>query len=628
MRVRASHLAGVLSVLALTGGVAPPPTVTFNDNTSVAGRMVGGEWVVDLEVRPASWYPLGPESAPVEVLAFAERGKDPVNPGPMIRVSVGTRVRVSLTNHSDTTLIVRGLADRQVEVMDTVVVEPGETRYVRFTTDAPGTYYYWAGRPSTRANPLTRDNRDAQLNGALVVDAPGVTERRHERVFVVSEWVERTQGGGIRDQLFMFNGRPWPLTERLTYTMGDSIHWRFINSTADIHPFHLHGFYYRVESRGDMQRDSLYWPDQRRMAVTETMRTGETMAITWSPDRPGGWLFHCHFPLHVTPNLRPGADALPPPERLAEVRKGHPDHDPHNHVENGMGGLMLRMYVRPAPGWAPDTRPRRNLRLLVQHDSTPPDSVARFGYVLQEGSAVPAPDSVNVPGSTIVLRRGEPVTIWVINRTPEPTAVHWHGMELESPSDGVVGVGGYEDAPSPAIMPGDSFPAYMTPPRSGSFMYHTHVNDLRQLLAGLWGPLLVVEPDAWDRAHDLVFMLGQNMSNRPTVNGHDGTAEPLTLTAGERYHLRFMNIAINRPGVYWQLASLDDRFRAPGWRLLARDGHDVPEWQRTLRESRASLSIGETVDFELVAPARGGVAVELRTGAGVLLFRQELRVGR
>ena len=35
------------------------------------------------------------------------------------------------------------------------------------------------------------------------------------------------------------------------------------------------------------------------MAVTETVATRNTAYITWSPDRPGGWLFHCHLTNHA-----------------------------------------------------------------------------------------------------------------------------------------------------------------------------------------------------------------------------------------------------------------------------------------------------------------------------------------
>src|SRR5260370_15999372 len=82
----------------------------------------------------------------------------------------------------------------------------------------------------------------------------------------------------------------------------------------------------------------------------------------------------------------------------------------------------------------------------------------------------------------------------VVNRTPEPTAVHWHGIELESYFDGVAGFSGSDGRLAPVIAPGDSFEARFTPPRAGTFIYHTHVDELRQEPAGLAGPLIVLEP--------------------------------------------------------------------------------------------------------------------------------------
>ena len=175
-----------------------------------------------------------------------------------------------------------------------------------------------------------------------------------------------------------------------------------------------------------------------------------------------------------------------------------------------MGGLMLGIYVRPAPGWSPDTRIPPNDPALRQHRldrrrQRPPIRIRG------PGGRVRAPaDSINRPGSTLVLHRGEPTAIWVINRALEPTAIHWHGMELESPFDGVVGVGGYTGSPTPTIMPGDSFLVRMTPPRAGTFMYHTHVNDVRQLRGGLWAPCWSWNPGkSYDRSRDLVFMVGK-----------------------------------------------------------------------------------------------------------------------
>src|SRR3712207_7271016 len=46
---------------------------------------------------------------------------------------------------------------------------------------------------------------------------------------------------------FTINGRAWPHTERLRYDIGDPVRWRIINLSTQVHPMHLHGFYFRSE---------------------------------------------------------------------------------------------------------------------------------------------------------------------------------------------------------------------------------------------------------------------------------------------------------------------------------------------------------------------------------------------
>ena len=79
------------------------------------------------------------------------------------------------------------------------------------------------------------------------------------------------------------------------------------------------------------------------------------------------------------------------------------------------------------------------------------------------------------------------------NELPEPTAVHWHGIKLESYYDGVAGYSGDGRRITSAIPKDGSFEARFTPPRSGTFIYHTHVDEVRQQQAGLSGALLVVD---------------------------------------------------------------------------------------------------------------------------------------
>ena len=353
----------------------------------------------------------------------------------------------------------------------------------------------------------------SQLGGAFVID--DTDEPVDDRIMMIGIWFDGRLPDGSPDfgrEFLVINGRPWPHTERLTYDMADSVRWRLINSSSSIHAMHLHGFYYRIDARGDITRDTVYWPHERRMAVTERMATGTTMDMVWQPDRPGGWIFHCHMSSHVAPN--PTMD-----ERLTEEERfgplyeeNHAGHNADNHVVEGMGGLMMAMYIRPPEGWVPNEPKRREMRLLIQTDTAFGGlSGRKFGYVLQVGDHEPAPDSVLIPGSPLILRKGEPTAIRVINRTDEPSQVHWHGLEIESYFDGVAGVGGYPMRLTPAIAPGDSFEIRITPPRAGTFMYHTHINDLRQQGSGLYGAFIVLEEDeTWNPDTDRLFIFGES----------------------------------------------------------------------------------------------------------------------
>ena len=116
---------------------------------------------------------------------------------------------------------------------------------------------------------------------------------------------------------------------------------------------------------------------------------------------------------------------------------------------------------------------------------------------------------MTAPGPTIVLKRDEPVEITLKNELAEATAVHWHGMELESYYDGVHEFGGSGQQRTPLIGPGESFVVKFTPPRAGTFMYHTHMHDDHQLSTGMYGAMLVMEPEAtYDPETDHALVIG------------------------------------------------------------------------------------------------------------------------
>jgi len=624
--------AAIAAALATSGSAVPravaPPAVSANENHTAAGATTGGMLEVSLEVRQGEWHPYGPQGPAVRILAFGETGKPLQTPGPMIRVKEGTRVHVRVLNTATGTLVVHGLSGRHTATPDTLVVPAGATRDVTFTADAQGTYFYWGA--TAGAGFSGRLYEDAQLNGALIVDPP-TGPPKPDRVFVMQWYLPRpVPPNTAQDRIngfFTFNGMPWPNTERLTYAQGDSIRWRIINATADVHPLHLHGFYYRITARGDVNRDTLYWPAQERMAVTELMDAGTTMNLAWYANRPGAWIFHCHLNWHVVPNPPLGAARETDSVRRRALFATHDMAGMAgmaNHSETAMGGLVLRVDIAPSATWRPYTGPRERFRLYIQSDSQPGDTLRRFGYALAAGNDVPAPNAIQWPGPPIILHVGQPTSIMVINRAPEPTQVHWHGLEIDSYYDGVAGLSRDAGMVSPLIAPRDSFEMTVTPPRAGSFMYHTHVNDLRQQSHGLYGPIIVLpRGQAWDPSSDLIFMAGTDPLDHPILNG-SASPPALTIHARRPYRIRLMNITLDAP--FSQMVLTAANGAVPLWTAIAKDGFDLPIWQRRQERARQPVSIGETYDFRLTIPAPGEYTMEGRRGNETVYARQVIHV--
>jgi FtsP/CotA-like multicopper oxidase with cupredoxin domain len=202
-----------------------------------------------------------------------------------------------------------------------------------------------------------------------------------------------------------------------------------------------------------------------------------------------------------------------------------------------------------------------------------------------------------------VLTRNEPTDIVVVNRLREPAAIHWHGIELESYSDGVAGWSGSGNRLAPSIQPGDSFIARLTLPRAGTFIYHTHMNDIEQLTSGLYGGIVVLEPGRrFDPRLDHVYVAGWDSDAEPIhllVNG-DSLPPPLHLAAGVRHRFRFVNIGA---AVRWPFSVYRDTSLVE-WRMLARDGAELPPAQALTEPSVERVDVGETRDVEFV-PAPG-----------------------
>jgi FtsP/CotA-like multicopper oxidase with cupredoxin domain len=402
------------------------------------------------------------------------------------------------------------------------------------------------------------------------------------------------------------NGLAWPFTERLEYAVGDSARWRVINASGLDHPMHLHGFHFTVDALGDTDADTSFAAAPRPLEVTQLMEAFSAMRLTWVLERPGNWLFHCHLIVHMGEAQQFAAD----PSRPHPEEGGATGHD---HVHD-MAGLITGITVRPPPGGeAPDERPVRRIDLWTGQRPDVYDGQPELAFVVQDGAAPPPRDSTRVPGSPLVLTRGEPTEIVVHNRLDFPLSVHWHGLELRSLYDGVGGWSGRPGATRPPIPPGDSARVIIAPVRAGTFMYHTHGEPGHELSQGLYGPFLVLEPgEVWNRDADRVFTLASRGARQdlvpPAINGRT-TTTPERFEPGRTYRLRFIHISADD----FKRARLLKDGQPVAWVPLAKDGAELPHPLQVPDTASIGLGVGETYDVAWTADEPGVYMLEVTT---------------
>src|SRR5437868_2639091 len=158
-------------------------------------------------------------------------------------------------------------------------------------------------------------------------------------------------------------------------------------------------------------------------------------------------------------------------------------------------------------------------------------------------------------GPTIEAVEGDRVRIYVTNKLPGATSIHWHGIILPNGMDGVAGLTQRQ------IKPGETFKYEFTIHQHGTFMYHSHHDEMTQMAMGLMG-LFVVHPRSpktpapdrdyaillseWKILPDTVRPVTTEMTdfNLFTMNGRafPGT-EPLLAKVGDRVRIRIGNLS-------------------------------------------------------------------------------------
>ncbi|MGK7294622.1 MAG: copper resistance system multicopper oxidase [Candidatus Wenzhouxiangella sp. M2_3B_020] len=106
-----------------------------------------------------------------------------------------------------------------------------------------------------------------------------------------------------------------------------------------------------------------------------------------------------------------------------------------------------------------------------------------------------------VPGPLIRLREGEEAVLRYTNELEEDTSIHWHGLLIPNPFDGVPGVN------YPGLPPGETFEVRFPVRQYGTYWYHSHSGLQEQL--GHYGPLVIdpagEEPYPFDREYVIVL---------------------------------------------------------------------------------------------------------------------------
>jgi manganese oxidase len=596
------------------------PAIAANDNRTPVGELRNGVLTIRLEIAKGEWRPGSDQGQAIAVHAFGEAGKSLQNPGPVIRVQQGTTIHASVHNRLPVAATVHGLSARPSGDKDIFTVQPGETREVTFKTDEPGAYYYWA---ATVDKKTTRDINcaltvdcalaqrkviDTQLQGALIVDPAGAAP--NDRILIISLWDDDPAATVFRG-VAAINGKTWPYTERFTFKAGEAVHWRVLDVSLSGHAMHLHGSHFRIDAIGDNQRIQGFSEADRPLVFTQRVAVGQTFDMTWTPERSGRWLFHCHMVPHMTPPApRPG---VVPAAAHEHASGGEPE-------SSGMGGLVLGITVEGTEKSAATSsveQPAHKLQLIIdERKGGQPkfalevrDPAASIPKKTQDAAIPAAPALIGPP---IILTRGQPAEIEVQNHLKESTGIHWHGIELESYYDGVPGWSGSGKQTAPPIEPGESFVARMTPPRAGTFIYHTHWHDVVQLTNGMYGALIVLPPgQQFDANTDKIFVFGQGTLDpfgpMLLINGHP-QPRPLRLSAGKKYRLRLINIA---PGLPAMRASLLQAGKPVQWRMIAEDGAELAPARAVAQPAEITITTGKTYDFEYEPAGPQELALEI-----------------
>ncbi|MBI5752425.1 MAG: copper oxidase [Hydrogenophilales bacterium] len=215
------------------------------------------------------------------------------------------------------------------------------------------------------------------------------------------------------------------------------------------------------------------------------------------------------------------------------------------------------------------------------------------------------------PGPTIECVEGDKVRIFVTNKLPEHTAVHWHGILLPCGMDGVGGL------TQPTIQPGKTFVYEFEMKKSGTFMYHPHADEMVQLAMGMHGFLVVhpKNPNFMRVDRDFVFLMTSYDIDPGSYTPKPATMldfnmwtwnsrvcpgiDPFVVRTGDRVRIRFGNLTMTNHPIH---------MHGYDFEVTCTDGGWVPK-QARWPEVTVDSAVGQMRAFEFDAVNPGDWAI-------------------
>jgi len=209
----------------------------------------------------------------------------------------------------------------------------------------------------------------------------------------------------------------------------------------------------------------------------------------------------------------------------------------------------------------------------------------------------------SVPGPTIEVNEGDRVRIIFQNNLPEPTTVHWHGLEVPLKMDGVPFIS------QPLVEPGGTFTYEYTVYQNGTFFYHSHM--AMQEMMGMIG-FFIIHPKEPYTPHchkdfGLILQEWALLPNNPvpnslamefnwlTLNGKAGPATtPLIVKQGERVRIRMVNLGMDHHPMH---------IHGNQFYMTGTEAGRIPE-SRWFRENTILVGVAQArnIEFDAVFP--------------------------